>query len=92
MTTTMMLVVIVMMTKMMMTRPVQKHDTANEVEAKEHRQTKGHIHRHPLIIIVMMVMMIMMIMMTLIMILMIEAMNMIIMNIGRLRVTSTGTH
>ena len=29
--------------------PVEKHDTANEVETEEHWQTEGHIHRHPLI-------------------------------------------
>ena len=44
---TMMLMMVLMM-MVMMTTPVQEHDTANEVEAEEHRQTKGDIHGHPL--------------------------------------------
>ena len=52
MTVVMMMVTMIvkMMVMMMltMTPPVQEHDTANEVEAEEHRQTEGDIHGHPL--------------------------------------------
>ena len=46
----MVMMMLTMMVMMMgtMTTPVQEHDTANEVEAEEHRQTEGDIHGHPL--------------------------------------------